>query len=133
MRNAVGGLSSLPHARDGQLQPHESPSGEFTTSGEPRVFEDLFGRHREKLRRTVRLRLDKHLRGRVSSQSVLDRAERVAGEKLRDYDPASGDSFYLWLRTIVGEQIRKVHAEHQVLLENLEGRELQLLRGRSRM
>jgi RNA polymerase sigma-70 factor (ECF subfamily) len=102
---------------------------EFRSGGRPHALDDLFALHRERLRRYVRLRLDRQLRGRLSSNSILDRAYLAAHERLPEYDPAAAGSLYLWLRQIVGEEIQAVHRENDVLLENLPGRELQLLRG----
>ena len=38
---------------------------------DPQPLADLFARHRERLRRMIRLRLDRRLHGRVRSSAVL--------------------------------------------------------------
>jgi RNA polymerase sigma-70 factor (ECF subfamily) len=95
----------------------------------PQAFDELFGRHRERLRKMIRLRLDWQLRGRISSSSVLDQAYQDALQRIREYEANPNKTFYLWLRTIVGDRIERIHREEQVLLENLGGRELHLQRG----
>lgn len=100
-----------------------------SSGGNPRVFDELFDRHREHLRKMIRLRMDRQLRGRVSSTSILDQACQDALQHVGEYEAASGQTFYLWLRTIVGERLERLHREHLVLLENLGGRELHLQRG----
>jgi RNA polymerase sigma-70 factor, ECF subfamily len=100
------------------------------SSGEnPRVFEDLFDRHRERLRKMVRLRMEWQLRGKISSSSVLEQAYQDALGRIAEYQALSGRSFYVWLRVIVGERLERMHREQQVLLENIGGRELHLQRG----
>ncbi len=45
----------------------------------------LFEHYRERLRRTIRLRLDRRLSGRVDSSDVLQEAYLEASRRLADY------------------------------------------------
>ena len=72
---------------------------------------ELVGRHRERLRKMVRVRLDCALRGRISSTSILDDVHHEVGRRLDEYD-ASGMSFFLWLREITGRRIEEIHRQH---------------------
>ena len=71
----------------------------------------LFDRYKERLRRTVRLRLDRRLVGLVDSSEVL---KRVRGEVLRRGDELAGSGRpdpFLWLRRITGEVLAQLHQE----------------------
>jgi RNA polymerase sigma-70 factor (ECF subfamily) len=70
-----------------------------------------FERHKERLRRTVRLRLDRRLSGIVNSTSIL---EFVRLEAFRRQDELGGNSAvypFLWLRKITGEVLVSLHRE----------------------
>ena len=43
-------------------------------AGDPNALAELFARHRDRLRRMVRLRLDRRLQGRVDPSDVLQEA-----------------------------------------------------------
>jgi RNA polymerase sigma-70 factor, ECF subfamily len=90
----------------------------------PRLFEELFVRHRERLRKMIRLRLDWNLRGKVSSTSVLEQVKQVALKRIDEYREDSSRTFYVWLRIIVGELLERLHRENSVLLEGIGGREI---------
>jgi len=71
----------------------------------------LFQKFSERLRRTVRLRLDRRLSGIVDSSSVL---ERVRQEALQRKEELVGRNFadsFLWLRQITGEVLTRLHEE----------------------
>jgi RNA polymerase sigma-70 factor (ECF subfamily) len=79
-------------------------------AGEPRDLIALFDRHKERLRRTVRLRLDPRLTGVVDSSGVLKLAREEVDRRAAD---AGGtmDLSFLWLRQIVGEVMLKLHEQ----------------------
>jgi RNA polymerase sigma-70 factor (ECF subfamily) len=71
----------------------------------------VFDRYKERLRRTVRLRLDRRLVGLVDSSGVL---KRVRGEVLDRGDELAGSGRpdpFLWLRRITGDVLAKLHQE----------------------
>jgi RNA polymerase sigma-70 factor (ECF subfamily) len=70
----------------------------------------LFDRYKERLRRTVRLRLDRRLVGVVDSSGVL-RMAREEAVRRADAPAWSGDEAFLWLRRIVGEVLARLHHE----------------------
>ncbi len=80
------------------------------TTGEPSDVSALFDRYKERLRRIVRLRLDRRLTGIVDSSGVLEMAreevERRGGELA---GPAPGS--FLRLRQIVGEVLLRIHQQ----------------------
>jgi RNA polymerase sigma-70 factor (ECF subfamily) len=70
----------------------------------------LFDRYEERLRRTVRLRLDRRLSGIVDFSDVLRMAREEAVRRGPDRLAADADNF-LWLRQIVGEVMARLHQE----------------------
>src|SRR5262245_20031880 len=73
---------------------------------------ELFDRHRERLRKMIRLRLDWRLRGRVSSSSVLELVYGDVCRRINEYPSASGQTFFLWLRAVAGRVIDSVNQQH---------------------
>jgi RNA polymerase sigma-70 factor (ECF subfamily) len=80
------------------------------TAAEHSDVSALFDRYKERLRRTVRLRLDRRLTGLVDSSGVLklarEEVERRGGELA---ETAVGS--FLWLRQIVGEVLLRIHQQ----------------------
>lgn len=98
-------------------------------SGAEPPLGELFARHRERLRKMIRLRLDWRLRGRISSSSVLDQIYLDLGRQFGDYRPDSGQSFFLWLRDLTGRRLEQTHQQHLGDRAEEAGRELHLTRG----
>jgi RNA polymerase sigma-70 factor, ECF subfamily len=71
----------------------------------------LFDRHAERLRRTVRLRLDRRLVGIVDSSSVLAMAREEALRRGQELDGPARPDPLLWLRRITGEVLAQLHRE----------------------
>src|SRR4051812_32855634 len=82
-------------------------------AGDERAFAALFDGQRERLRRLVRLRLDRRLSGRVDSDDVLQDAYLEARRRLPDYarDPQAMP-FHLWLRLVTGQKLIDLHRFH---------------------
>ncbi|MFI5461310.1 MAG: hypothetical protein ACHRXM_38395 [Isosphaerales bacterium] len=70
----------------------------------------LFNRHKERLRRTVRLRLDRRLTGIVDSSGVLKMAREEVERRGSEPAGTSAGSF-LRLRQIVGEVLLRIHQQ----------------------
>ena len=79
-------------------------------AGEPRDLPALFDRYKERLRRTVRLRLDPRLTGVVDSSGVLKLAREEVDRRVADAGETI-DSSFLWLRQIVGEVLLRLHEQ----------------------
>jgi RNA polymerase sigma-70 factor (ECF subfamily) len=71
----------------------------------------LFDRHAERLRRTVRLRLDRRLVGIVDSAGVLQVAREEALRRTQELDGPDRPDPFLWLRRITGEVLARLHRE----------------------
>jgi RNA polymerase sigma-70 factor (ECF subfamily) len=70
-----------------------------------------FDRYKERLRRTVRLRLDRRLAGLVDSSGVLRLIRQEATRRGAELaGPVQTDPF-LWLRKVTGEVLDQLHQE----------------------
>ncbi len=73
-------------------------------------LEAVFQRSAERLRRTVRLRLDRRLSGIVDSTTVLEMVRQLAIERKGEL-PGDGSASFLWLRQLTGEVLARLHQE----------------------
>ena len=73
---------------------------------------ELFARHRERLRKMVRLRLDRRLRARFDSTTVLQGVLQQARQRIGEYLSGPSRSFFLWLRQLTGQLIGEMHRQH---------------------
>ena len=76
------------------------------------VLADEYDRYRDRLWRIVNFRLDQRLLGRVDADDILQEAYLDAATRIEHYlnDPAT--TFFIWLRTIVGQTLIDVHRRH---------------------
>lgn len=93
------------------------------------ALKDLFGRHRDRLRKMIRLRLDWRLRGRVSSSALLDQVFEDACDRIDEFQAEPGKSFFLWVRELTAQRIELVQREQLGDRADETGREIQLNRG----
>jgi RNA polymerase sigma-70 factor, ECF subfamily len=99
-------------------------------AGDEGAFAALFNSQRERLRRLVRLRLDRRLSGRIDSDDVLQDAYLEARRRLADYarDPEAMP-FHLWLRLVTGQKLTDLHRFHLGAQMRDAGIEVSLHRG----
>src|SRR5262245_45873127 len=98
-----------------------------TTSADPRTNDELLDaarggdeaalavlveRHRDRLERMVRLRMDRRLQGRVDPADVVQDAYLAVRGKFPQYIADSRLPFFLWLRLEVGQKLVDVHRFH---------------------
>jgi RNA polymerase sigma-70 factor (ECF subfamily) len=72
----------------------------------------LIERHRDRLERTVRLRMDRRLQGRVDPADVIESAYLAARDRFPQYSANPPLPFFLWLRLEVGQKLVDVHRFH---------------------
>jgi RNA polymerase sigma-70 factor (ECF subfamily) len=97
--------------------------------GDPNALAELFARHRNRLRRMVRLRLDRQLRGRVDPSDVLQEAQI---DVLRRADGYAADPRlppFLWLRLITGQRLLELHRRHLGARMRSAGQEISMHHG----
>jgi RNA polymerase sigma-70 factor (ECF subfamily) len=80
--------------------------------GDTAASEELLVRHRDRLRRMVRIYLDRRVAARVDPSDVIQEALTEAARKLPDYLRELPLPFYPWLRHITWERLIKVHRRH---------------------
>jgi RNA polymerase sigma-70 factor (ECF subfamily) len=74
----------------------------------------LFAHHRDRLRRMVRLRMDRRLQGRLDPSDVLQEAHLEVARRAKEYlaQPEPPMPPFLWLRWITGQQLQTAHRKH---------------------
>ena len=99
-------------------------------AGDETALASLFVGYRDRLRRMIRLRLDRRLSGRVDTSDVLQDAYLDVRERIGEYarDPAAMP-FHLWLRLIAGQRQTDVHRHHLGAQMRDAGQEVSLHRG----
>jgi RNA polymerase sigma-70 factor (ECF subfamily) len=98
-------------------------------AGDESALAALFDGYRERLRRMIRLRLDRRLSGRVDASDVLQEAYLDAAEQLPHYLKNPEMGFFLWLRLVTGQRLSRVHRQHLGAAMRDAGREVSLHRG----
>jgi RNA polymerase sigma-70 factor (ECF subfamily) len=98
-------------------------------SQDGQALEELFALHRDRLRKMVRLRLDRRLRGQLSSSTVLQEVYRDACGRIDEYLANPGQPVFLWLRRLTGERIQALQRQHLGARVVDAGQELSLYRG----
>jgi RNA polymerase sigma-70 factor (ECF subfamily) len=98
-------------------------------AGNEQALRQLFEPHRERLRKMVRLRLDRRLRGQFNSSAILEDVFREAGRRLAEYQAGSHLPFFLWLRLLTGERIQDLHRQYLGTEAWEGGPEVSLYRG----
>src|SRR5262245_24889946 len=81
-------------------------------AGDTAALTELFSRYRKRLKRMVRLRLSRHLQGRLDDSDVLQEACLEAARRLPEYLRDRPLPFFLWLRHITGEKLIDAHRRH---------------------
>ena len=77
-------------------------------AGDQQALDVLFERYRDRLRRMIRLRLDRRLQGRVDPSDVLREAYLDVARRVPEYTAAPPMQFYLWLRVLTGQRLLEI-------------------------
>ena len=80
--------------------------------GDERALTELFTRHRERLRRMIRLRLDRRLQRRIDSSDVLQDTYLKIARGAQEYLAQPNMSPFLWLRFLTGQTLQALHRHH---------------------
>jgi RNA polymerase sigma-70 factor (ECF subfamily) len=81
-------------------------------AGDELALLDLFARHHGRLRRMVKLRLDRRLQGRIDPSDVLQEATIEVARRAREYLANPTMPPFLWLRWITGQMLLVLHRKH---------------------
>jgi RNA polymerase sigma-70 factor (ECF subfamily) len=90
---------------------------------------ELYARNRDRLRRMVRLRLDRRLRGRLDPSDVLQEAHLEAVRRAGEYAADPAMPAFLWIRFITGQRLAALHRRHLGAKMRDAGQEISLHRG----
>jgi RNA polymerase sigma-70 factor, ECF subfamily len=98
-------------------------------AGEQHALGELFGVHRERLRRMVQLRLDRRLRGRIDPSDVIQEAFVDAARRLAEYSVDTAMPPFIWLRFLTAQRLVTLHRIHLGVKARDAGREVSLRSG----
>jgi RNA polymerase sigma-70 factor (ECF subfamily) len=98
-------------------------------NGDEGAMAMLVDRHRDRLERMVRLRMDRRLQGRIDPADVVQDAYLAVRSKFPRYSADSALPFYLWLRLEVGQKLVDLHRFHLGAQTRDAGQEVSLHRG----
>ena len=80
--------------------------------GDGAARELLLGRHRDRLRHMVAVRMDRRLSARLDPSDVVQEALVDAHLELPRYLSERPLPFYPWLRQLAGERLAELHRRH---------------------
>jgi len=81
--------------------------------GKSEAVNRLLERHREALRRMVRMRMDRALNGRVDASDVIQDVLLEASRRLPEFIREAKMPFHLWLRQLAKDRIVDMHRRHR--------------------
>ena len=99
------------------------------SGADPQVLGRIWDHYRDRLRRVVRLRLDRRLQGRADPSDVLQEAFLDFRARAAEYARQPDLPFFLWLRFLTGQRLQLVHRQHLGTQMRDAGREVSLHRG----
>jgi RNA polymerase sigma-70 factor (ECF subfamily) len=102
---------------------------ERVQEGDPQALVALFTRYRDRLKRMVRLRLDRRLQGRVDPSDVLQEAYLDVARRAGEYVANPSVPVFLWLRLITGQRLMALHRQHLGARMRDAGQEVSLYHG----
>ena len=98
-------------------------------AGDQQALAALFARYRDRLRKMVRLRLDRRVSGRIDASDVLQDAYLDVARRFHEYAAAPAVPFYVWLRALAGQRLVDLHRRHLGAQMRDAGQEVSLCRG----
>jgi RNA polymerase sigma-70 factor (ECF subfamily) len=98
-------------------------------NGDEGALAVLVERHRARLERMVRLRMDRRLQSRVDPADVVQDAYLAVRAKFPQYNADPRLPFFLWLRLEVGQKLVDLHRFHLGSKMRDAGQEVSLHRG----
>src|SRR5438552_10147951 len=110
-------------------EPDEADLLQRAKGGDQHALAALFARYRDRLRKMVRLRLDRRMAGRIDASDVLQDAYLDVARRFPEYAAAPTVPFYLWLRALAGQRLVDLHRRHLGAQMRNAGQEVSLYRG----
>ncbi len=81
-------------------------------AGDHSAFEELFNRHRIRLRKAIAMRMDRRVAARADASDILQETYMEAFKRLPKYLHQDAMPFYLWLHWIAREKVLGLHRRH---------------------
>jgi RNA polymerase sigma-70 factor, ECF subfamily len=81
-------------------------------AGDDSARQKLLARHRDRLRRMVAVRMDRHLAPRLDPSDIVQDVLADADRELSDYLRHRPVPFYPWLRQLAWDRLVEVHRRH---------------------
>jgi RNA polymerase sigma-70 factor (ECF subfamily) len=97
--------------------------------GDQQAVGRLFEHFRPRLKRMVRLRMDRRLKGRVDPSDVLQEAFLEVYQRFAKYAVESSVPLFLWLRLVTGQKLTDLHRFHLGAQMRTAEREISLHHG----
>jgi RNA polymerase sigma-70 factor (ECF subfamily) len=85
---------------------------ERASRNEPAACQELLGRHRQRLRQMIAVRIDHRLAARLDPSDVVQEVFLDALGKMPDYLRERPLPLYPWLRQLAWERLAKLHERH---------------------
>src|SRR5579871_6944937 len=98
-------------------------------AGDAAALGTLFAHYRDRLRKMIRLRLDRRVAGRLDPSDVLQEAYLDVARRFPAYAAAPAVPFYVWLRELTGQRLIDLHRQHLGAKMRDAGQEVSLYRG----
>ena len=98
-------------------------------AGDAAALGMLFAHYRDRLRKMVRLRLDRRVAGRLDPSDVLQEAYLDVARRFPEYAAAPEVPFYVWLRELTGQRLIDLHRQHLGAKMRDAGQEVALHQG----
>ena len=80
--------------------------------GQPEIISFLFEKHRARLKKMVRLRMDRRLQTRIDASDVLQDTWLDCERRFEEYVAAPTMPFFHWLRFLTGQRLVDLHRRH---------------------
>jgi RNA polymerase sigma-70 factor (ECF subfamily) len=101
---------------DASMSGHDTPSVEVLLerirNHDAEAVAEVFAHYRDRLRRMVRLRLDRRLQGRIDPSDVLQEAFLDVAARATEYANKPDMPFFLWVRMVTGQRLLEIHRRH---------------------
>lgn len=104
-RGYSGMSSSINHSNEADLI-------RKAADGQPEIVSILFEKHRVRLRKMVRLRMDRRLQTRIDASDVLQDTWLDCERRFAEYVADPPMPFFHWLRFLTGQRLVDLHRRH---------------------
>jgi len=81
-------------------------------NSQPEIMATLFEQHRNRLKKMVRLRMDRRLQTRIDASDVLQDTWLDCERRFPEYAAAPPMPFFHWLRFLTGQRLVDLHRKH---------------------